>query len=243
MNQIYWLTAIFLSLSLEITSQQITQESPLPGHPISYFHIIRQGYSIAYDARNKNPAWVYEHLTAESLKGDVDRSNFSFKEDEAIPEHLRTSLADYRGSGFDRGHLTPSANHRSSPEAMSDSFYLSNICPQCPAFNRGYWSKLEKYVRNLTKDYQNIFVISGPLYLANVEENGRRYVKYEVIGENDVAVPTHYFKTITTEDWQGRKETRAYILPNALIEDKTPLDMFRVTIEKVERAAGLIFAK
>ena len=239
----YWLTALFLGLSLEISSQQMPQEGPLPVHPNSSFVMRLLGYCVSYDARHKNPSWVYEHLSAESLKGDVDRFNFSFKEDESLPEHLRATLADYKGSGYDRGHLAPAGNNKSSPEAMADTFYLSNICPQCPQFNRGYWTKLEKHVRNLTKEYQNIFVITGPLYLPTVEENGKRYVKYEVIGLNDVSVPSHYFKTITTEDWQGRKETRAYILPNAPIEDKTPLENFETTVEKVEKAAGLIFAK
>lgn len=243
MNQIYWLTALFLSLSLEISSQQTPQESPLSGHPISSFHINRQGYSVAYDARNKNPSWVYEHLTSDSLKGDVDRSNFSFKEDEFIPEHLRSALADYRGSGYDRGHMAPAGDNHCSVEAMGDTFFLTNICPQSPAFNRGYWNKLEKHVRDLTKEYQNVYVVSGSLYLPTIEENGRRFVKYEVIGENDVSVPSHFFKIITCEDWQGGKETRAYILPNEAIADKTPLERFETTVQKVEKAAGLIFAK
>ena len=125
---------------------------------------------------------------------------------------------------------------------MRDTFYLTNISPQCSALNRGYWNKLERHVRDLTKDYQNVYVVSGPLYLPNIEENGRRFVKYEVIGPNDVSVPTHFFKVISFEDRQGRKETQAFIMPNEGIPENASLDSFRVSIEKVERAAGMISA-
>ena len=245
---------VFFGIAIAIISQHVrgdevirlcehkfTQEGRLPSHPISSFHINRPGYSIAYDAQHRNPSWVYEHLTSESLKGSVDRSNFIFKEDEAIPEHLRAALTDYRGSGYDRGHMVPAGDNHCSPEAMGDTFFLTNICPQCLAFNRGYWNKLEKHVRDLTKEYQNVYVITGPLYLPTIEENGKRYVKYEVIGLNDVAVPTHFFKVIILENWQGDKETKAYILPNEAIEDKTPVAIFETTVQKVEKAAGLIF--
>ena len=216
--------------------------SSIPGQPISSFHINRPCYSLAYDARNRNPAWVYEHLTAESIQGNGDRSHSDFIEDESIPQHLRATLADYKGQGFDRGHMAPAADHRSSQEAMTDTFYMTNMCPQCPQLNRGYWVKLEKHVRELTKDHSNVYVLTGPLYLPYKEKNGKRYVKYQVIGSNDVAVPTHFFKVIALEDDQGKKETRAYVLPNAEISSNTPLDNFRTTVQKVEKAAGLVIA-
>lgn len=121
------------------------------------FQINRPNYSLAYDARNRNPAWVYEHLTKENIKGEAGRS-LEFKEDDNLPAHLRATLAYCRGQGFDRGHMAPAANHRSSAAAMCDTFYMTNICLQCPQFNRGYWSKLEKYVRDLTQWYQHVYV-------------------------------------------------------------------------------------
>jgi len=220
-------------------SNHYTEINSRPGQPLSSFVIHRPGYSLAYDARKRNPAWVYEHLTADNIRGDVDRSNFRFKEDESIPAHLRSNAADYKGQGLDQGHMAPAANHRSTSEAMNDTFYLTNICPQCPQLNREYWAKLEKHVRDLTKDYRNVYVITGPLYLP-YNEGQRRFVKYQVIGSNDVAVPSHFFKVITLEDKQGKRELRAYILPNSVIPSNTSLENFRTTAQKVEKAAGLI---
>jgi len=215
------------------------EEQPHPAQPISSFIIHRQGYSVGYDARMRNPSWVYEHLTADSIKGDVDRSQYTFKEDEKIPQHLRATIASYKGQGLDQGHMAPAADHRSDPELMNDTFYLTNVCPQCPQFNREYWLKLEKHVRDLTKDYKNIYVITGPLYLPH-QEGKRRFVKYQVIGQDNVAVPSHFFKVITLEDRHGNREVQAYVMPNTVIPVTTPLEKFRTTADKVEKAAGII---
>ncbi len=64
---------------------------------------------------------------------------------------------------------------------MDDTFFITNICPQNPQFNRGYCAKLEKHVRDLTKDNTNVYVFTGPLYLPSAEADGKRYVKYQVI--------------------------------------------------------------
>ena len=202
--------------------------------------IHRAGYSLAYDGKNRHASWVYEELTAESLQGSTDRSHFDFMEDPLIHPSLRAQKSDYRGSGFDRGHLSPAANARANAQAMRDTFYLSNISPQHPELNRKYWVKLEKHIREMTKSYSKVYVITGPLFLPETEKDGKKYVRYQVIGENNVAVPTHYFKVI-----YGKKDqsvaTEAYIIPNRPIDNNTPLNSFAVTLEKVEKAAGLIF--
>lgn len=215
------------------------QEESLPKHPTSLFLIHRPGYSVAYDARNRNPAWVYEHLTAENIQGHADASVMDVKEDEKIPRHLRATLADYRGKGLDRGQMASAMDHRANQEEINDTFYLTNICPQCPQLNRTYWSAMEKQIRELTKEYPHVSVITGPLYLPYQDQSGR-FVKYRVIGSNDVAVPSHFFKVLVLEDRQGKTEKRAYILPNHEIAANIPLDQFKTTVEKVERAAGIL---
>lgn len=237
-THMFRLAMIFSIIVLIYATTTVSQGDQLPS-PSPLIH--HEGYTLAYDGSRRNPSWVYEHLTAESLKGATDRSHYTFKEDDRIPSHLRASLSDYQGYGFDRGHMAPAADHRSSPASMNDTFYLSNVCPQCPQFNRGYWAKFEKYVRDLTKEYSHVHVITGPLYLPTVEEGGKRYVKYEVIGANDVAVPTHFFKLLALDDSQGKREVVAYIMPNEHIEAKTPFDNFKTTVQKVERVSGLIY--
>lgn len=227
------------SLGEPVAYTNYEEQKPAINHPVSSFVIHRSGYSTGYDARLKNPAWVYEHLTAENIQGDTDRSHFTFKEDEKIPKNLRASIASYKGQGLDQGHMAPAANHRATPETMNDTFYLTNICPQCPQLNREYWSRLERHIRELTKQYQHVYVVTGPLYLP-YQEGKRKFVKYQVIGDDDIAVPSHFFKVITLEDKRGNRQVQAYVLPNAVTPIDTPFNKFKTTVQKVERAAGMI---
>ncbi|MDF2576724.1 MAG: non-specific endonuclease [Chlamydiales bacterium] len=210
------------------------------GAPIVAIPVQRSNYKLAYDGRNHTAFWVMEHLTADKLKGNTSRSS-NFKEDPSIPIEVRSTLDDYKGSGFDRGHLAPAANHKSSAQAMDDTFYLSNMSAQVPEFNRGYWSKLESYVRGLVSKHKNLYVVTGPLYLPELDKDGKKYVKYQVIGPHNVAVPTHFFKVILAEKPSGHLKFEAYVLPNKKIDDYIPLEKFSTTVQQVEKLAGLIF--
>lgn len=60
------------------------------------------------------------------------------------------------------------------------------------------------------------------------ESNGKNYVKYEVIGSNHVAVPTHFFKVLAIERTNGELELEAYVMPNEVIDNSVPLTSFQV---------------
>lgn len=93
----------------------------------------RESYALAYDPRGRGALWVLERLDSEELRGPAARAACAFREDEAVHEYHRATNADYRGSGFQRGHLAAAANHRRSQAAMEDTFYLSNVAPQVRA--------------------------------------------------------------------------------------------------------------
>lgn len=73
------------------------------------------------------------------------------------------------------------------------------------------------------------------------EADGKSYVKYQVIGKNHVAVPTHFFKVLILEATGGQIELRSYVMPNAPVDETIPLERFLVPIESIERASGLLF--
>uniref|UniRef100_A0A8C1XUG6 ENPP1-3/EXOG-like endonuclease/phosphodiesterase domain-containing protein n=1 Tax=Cyprinus carpio TaxID=7962 RepID=A0A8C1XUG6_CYPCA len=91
----------------------------------------------------KTTAWVRKQLSAEIITGAAYRKFCDFKEDDLVHLYHISTNADYKGSGFDRGHLA-TANHH---------------------LNQNAWNNLEKYCRSLIKHYQNVFVCTGPLYL------------------------------------------------------------------------------
>ncbi|XP_026229017.1 endonuclease G, mitochondrial [Anabas testudineus] len=202
----------------------------------------RESYVVSYDPRTRTASWVIERLNPASLSGLSNRRYCEFKEDDSVHMFHRSTNDDYRGSGFDRGHLAAAANHKWSQKAMDDTFYLSNVAPQNPHLNQNTWNNLEKMCRSLTKRYLNVYVCTGPLYLPRQEDDGKLYVRYQVIGRNHVAVPTHFFKVLILEQVDGRGvELRSYVLPNEPVDEKTPLEHFLVPIETIERVSGLLF--
>lgn len=201
-------------------------------------------YVLSYDRKTRTAHWVFEHLTKDSvaINKEVDRKGVDFKADESIHPFFRADNADYKKSGYDRGHLAAAGNHKRHQKHLEQTFYLSNISPQVGSgFNRDSWNRLEKYVRKLTKTYSNVYVCTGPLYLPRKEANGKLYVRYEVIGNNHVAVPTHFFKVVVCETSDGKLEMESFVMANQIIPDDVPIDNFRVPPETIERAAGLLF--
>ncbi|XP_076660654.1 endonuclease G, mitochondrial [Halictus rubicundus] len=201
-------------------------------------------FVLSYDRRNRVAHWVFEHLTKERLQhnSEISRQKCEFKPDPSIHPFFRSDNSDYKQSGYDRGHLAAAGNHKIDQHHIDQTFYLSNMAPQVGrGFNRDSWNRLEKYVRSLTKVYQNVYVCTGPLYLPKKESDGKKYVRYEVIGANHVAVPTHFYKVIVGETDNSKLEMEAFVMPNTPIDDNAPITNFRVPPESIERAAGLLF--
>ncbi|PVF98206.1 hypothetical protein CPB86DRAFT_806930 [Serendipita vermifera] len=238
----------------------LVQQTPLSGDVLKYGNpgpisdlITRKAYTLGYDRRMRHPAWTAEHLTLADIKypegpGGGDRHKSVFKEDESIPLPFRALLKDYFRSGYDRGHMTPARDAMFSQEAMDETFFLSNMCPQVgDGFNRHYWAYLERWCRTLTDSFSDVFVFTVPLYLPKKDLDGKYRVSYEVIGSPpNVAVPTHFAKVVLAtrpvsayNPKQVEVSTGAFVLPNASIPDETQLTSFVVPIEDVEKAAGL----
>ena len=107
------------------------------GAPVGDILRTFDGFAASYDTRLRNPRWVLERLTKESSKGSGNRAQAAFQEDPAINSKFRAKLIDFQGSGYDRGHMAPAANHKGSQDKMADTFVLTNISPQVgKGFNR-----------------------------------------------------------------------------------------------------------
>ncbi|KAG8982058.1 nuclease [Tulasnella sp. 425] len=216
--------------------------------------LVRKAYVASYDRRLRHPAWTAEHLTLSSLgKSRVDGSNpdapkgdrgkSEFLEDPAIPTPFRARMQDYFRSGYDRGHMVPAADAKSSQEAMNETFFLTNIAPQVG----DDWVYLEDWCRRQTSVFSDVYVFTVPLYLPKQEADGKWRTTYEVIGSPpNVAVPTHFAKVVlgtkpSSPSTPSIQELSlgAFVLPNAPIPDDTPLTNFAVPVDSVERAAGL----
>jgi len=190
--------------------------------------LCRKGYLLAHDPVRKTPVWVAEHLTRDKATKAVQRSG-EFRADGNLEKGKRAELSDYRGSGYDRGHMAPAADMAWDEQAMSESFYLSNMVPQAGVgMNRGIWMELEKRVRDWVLERGELFVYSGPIYLAS---------DTETIGSNKVAVPGHLYKIVLDPHL---KEAIALIMPNHKLRTED-LPTYLVSVREIERETGLHF--
>lgn len=207
------------------------------GIPTSDLLLFNRQYIVRYSYLFRQPRWamqVVDENTKHHEEDDFDRLD-NFREDLRIPEKFRSTLDDYKGSGFDRGHLINSADRKSSKIINSETFLLSNMSPQKPKFNRAIWLELESAVRVLAdkEEFAEVYSICGPLF-----EIGN---KIEVIGENNVVVPHAFFKSILAE--RAKPESRnqlamwSFEIPNEKT-DKSLKD-FLVPTAEIERRAGL----
>ena len=87
----------------------------------------------------------------------------SFRASPSLPHGSRAELSDYRGSGLDRGHLTPNGDEPDEASAF-DTFELINVVPQAPGSNRGLWEDLEGTVRALARRDGQVYVVTGALF-------------------------------------------------------------------------------
>ncbi len=140
---------------------------------------------------------------------------------------------------------------------MAETFSLANVSPQVgPGFNRDYWARVEKFTRDLNKACDDVYIVSGPLFLPRRREGASSssshpaskaawVMGYELIGENPtalVSVPTHFYKVILAErKGDGRPLVAAFVFPNAAIPPEMPLSNFLVPLDNLERVAGLRF--
>ncbi len=187
------------------------------------------GFTLCYRESYENPEWVAYTLTSEELNAVTGRTE-DFRQDPNISTGSAT-LSDYRGSGYDRGHMAPAADMEWSKESASESFLLSNMSPQAPQLNRGLWKDLESQVRTWAKTFGEVTVVTGPVLEKNAEE-------YTYIGQNKVSVPEYYYKVLLAQK-DKKKIAAAFILPNKKCEG-TIWD-YSVSIDEVEERTSLDF--
>lgn len=189
--------------------------------------LCRKGYLLAHDSDRKTPIWVAEHLTYEKADASLARTN-NFQADPDLEEGERAELADYKGKGYDRGHMAPAADMRWDQQAMTESFFLSNMVPQVGSgMNQGIWKNLEEKVRSWALNRGEIYVYTGPIYTGTPV----------TIGANKVAVPSHIYKIIYDPI---QVEAIAFIMPNQKLK-ASDMPTYIVTIREIEEETGLNF--
>ena len=203
--------------------------------------VVHQAMSLVYSEEHEQAKWVAHVILPDVSTGKVGRTNdfrvdpmvksgTAVEADYFLKEEGADGKMEYDGFGYDRGHLAPSADFRWSEEALSESYFYSNMSPQKADFNRGIWGDLEAKLRAYVARNRNsrLFVVTGPIL-----EDGLPKVERSI---NGVSIPHRYFK-VAVDVHLGRGI--GFILPNEGTE--RPLTAFAVPIDEVETITGLDF--
>ena len=204
-----------------------------PSQILSY-----KGFTVSYNNNTRLPNWVAYELTATEVAGDLPRKD-KFRPDPAA-NGPQANKEDYRNSGWDRGHMAPAADMKWDAEAMGESCYFTNICPQNPQLNGGDWKELEDKCRKWAEKHGRLYIACGPIILGN--EHG-------TIGANEVIIPDKFYKVVLARI-NGEYRGAGFIFHNSPLRKSKisgkppvnrPLESYLVPIDEVETITGIDF--
>ena len=185
-----------------------------------------KGYTVSYNTTWLIPNWVAYELTDEEVVGQISRAD-KFVPDPDIKGRCSTT-DDYKGSGYDRGHMAPAGDMKWDAKAMEESFYTTNICPQNHNLNAGDWKELEEQVRDWAIKNEKVYVVCGPIVKKN----------YATVGANNVAVPDSFYKVVLMYR-DGSWRSLGFVFANKA--GNKPLDTYAKSVDEVEKLTGLDF--
>ena len=229
MNRKYLILLIAFNLIFIgfVNAQKNPKSFELPKLKKSEEIVCHKSYCLVYSEEHEQAKWVAYILKLGMINGDVKRSN-KFKEDPKIKTKSAND-SDYKGSGYDRGHLAPAADMSFSEQSMQESFYYSNMSPQEPSFNRGMWKKLESEVRSYVEYLDKIYVVTGPILVDGLIE----------IGANGVDVPKEYYKAALFYS-DTCVEAIAFVMPNKKLNSESVYN-YAISIDDLEKKTGMNF--
>lgn len=217
-------------------SVHVALGTPRDGDPSDDYFLDERSFVLSYNPQKRVPNWVAWQLDRKHL-GQVHRRN-DFRADRALPARFyRVRDSDYAHSGYDRGHLCPSADRRDSAEDNSRTFLFTNIEPQLHELNAGPWEQLERYARQRVEQGAQLYVVAGGVFSAS----------FPTIG-NGVAVPAQAFKIIvvlkpgqSSRDVDENTEVLAVSMPNQPGVGDHAWTEYVTSVDAIEQATGYDF--
>lgn len=214
--------------NLKLQRIQETIKKYLPKLSGNHEIIYHSAFVLSYNEDHEQADWVMHVIPKDVITGTVTRTN-DFRIDSSVSTGS-ANVADYWNSGYDRGHLAPSADFRWSKKALSESYYYSNMSPQNPELNRNSWNNLEMQVREWVVDHGELIVITGPI----LDENLPKVQQ----GSYRVSIPKAYYKIIVDMN-SPQPKAIAFLMPNKSFTDK--ISNYVVTIDSIESITNIDF--
>ncbi|MEP6569539.1 MAG: DNA/RNA non-specific endonuclease [Acidobacteriota bacterium] len=200
-------------------------------------------YALSYNNTREIPNWTSWHLDI-TWRGSAPRQD-DFRNDTTLPPGFHQVLGtDYSGSGFDRGHMCPSADRTSSIPDNSATFLMTNMVPQAPGNNQGPWAGLENYLRTLLPNNE-IYIVSGGVGVGGTGSGGGT----TTVLASGVTVPATTWKVALilpvgdndVSRVDGNTRTLAVIMPNLDLIRPDQWQKYLATVDQVETLTGYDF--
>ena len=221
----------FMLFLIESIYAQSHLEIPLYKGKQKELILKRQNYTLSFNKITKLPNWVAWSLDKKKLVEVVSRKGTTFRPDPDIAKTDAVVTQDYAHSGYDRGHMCPAGDSRWSAQAMKESFYMTNICPQHPNLNGGDWHELEQACRRWAEK-DKLYIVCGPILY-------KRTLNPPIGKDHKICVPDAFFKVILMGVEKGKPRAIGFIYKNTA--GNRPLDSYVNSIDQVERITGLDF--
>ncbi len=225
MKPFYFLLLSFFT-TFNLNAQITSLESAMPSVNNPKAVVKHKSYILEYSERDEQAWWVVYRLCPIELNKGFKRAD-NFRPDSLVLSGSANNK-DYIHSGYDRGHLKPANDSKTSAIDMSESFYYSNMSPQNPSFNRGIWKSLEEQVQEFAEKNKELWVVTGPVLRVGLKQ----------IGENQVSVPEYYYK-ILLDNTPPEIKAIAFVLPNK--DSQAPLESFVCSVDAVENLTNIDF--
>jgi endonuclease G len=183
------------------------------------------GFMVSLNKKNKLASLVLYKLRKIDLESKRAKRKNNFKADPGLQDFVMAPK-QYTRSGYDRGHLVPCEDLMSSQEKADQSFYMSNIAPQLPSFNRGIWKKLENQVRQYAEENDSVIVITGP------------FQPMPDPVRPDLPVPGYYYKVVLDISPPDYKAI-AFLMKNDTLSGE--VTEYAISIDSLETYLGYDF--
>jgi len=213
-----WMVAFFALTQIEMPRILDNRESQIITH---------MGYTVSFNEATRLPNWVAYELTDSEADGTCQRNGRFFPDPDVIGNQADNE--DYRNTGWDKGHIAPAGDMKWDDQAMYESCYFSNICPQNHNLNGGDWRSLEEKCRDYARRYGSVYIVAGPV--VGESKNG-------TIGVNNIVIPDGFYKVLLIPHDDNYEGIGFYFENSA---GHRPLTVYAKTIDEIEEMTGIDF--
>jgi len=237
-----WFALPFLAAATIATNLQMQLGNPsgATANTNDHNHYLSQRAVLAEDYSDNLgvPNWVSWDLTTSDV-GSSGRSPNFYSDSNNLPANFTiVGPNDYSGSGFDRGHMCPSADRTDTVSNNLEVFFMSNIIPQTSQNNQGVWAQFETYCRTLASAGNEVLITCGPSGF-----NGSRIVS------GAAAISSNVWKTVVVVPTGAGTALSRLTISNRVISIRipntstvtTPWQQYITTARAIELETGFNF--